>query len=270
MKLRLFPRTKPIIGMIHVGALPGTPANKLSLAKIIADAVREARIYREAGLDGVALENMHDVPYLRDGVGPEIVAAMSIVGQAVKEEFNGVTGIQILAAANCEAMAVAHAAGLDWVRVEGFAFAHVADEGIIDSCAAELLRYRKKIGAEKVQVWADIKKKHSSHAITADISLGETAHAAEFMRADALIVTGPVTGRAPESTDVEEAKSHCEIPVVLGSGMDAANIEKFLPSADAFIVGSAFKRGGHWTNAVDAAMVGKFMKSVERASRHAR
>jgi predicted TIM-barrel enzyme len=52
--------------------------------------------------------------------------------------------------------------------------------------------------------------------------------------------------------------------------MDAANIEKFLPSADAFIVGSAFKRGGHWTNAVDAAMVGKFIKSVERASRHAR
>jgi hypothetical protein len=266
MKLRLFAQAKPIIGMIHVGALPGTPANKLTLARIVADAVREAKIYRSAGLDGVALENMHDVPYLRGGVGPEIVAAMSIVGQAVKAEFGGVTGIQILAAANREAMAVAHAAGLDWVRVEGFAFAHVADEGIIDSCAAELLRYRKQIGAEKIQVWADIKKKHSSHAITADISLGETAHAAEFMRADALIVTGPVTGRAPEPADVEEAKAHCEIPVALGSGMDAANIEKFLPSADAFIVGSAFKRGGHWMNAVDAAMAEKFMKSVRRAT----
>jgi hypothetical protein len=231
--------------------------------------VREANIYREAGLDGVALENMHDVPYLRGGVGPEIVAAMSMVGAAVKNEFQGVTGIQILAAANCEAVAVAHAAGLDWVRVEGFAFAHVADEGIIDSCAAELLRYRRQIGAEKVQIWADIKKKHSSHAITADISLGETAHAAEFMRADALIVTGPVTGRAPEPADVEEAKSHCKIPVVLGSGMDAANIAKFFPAADAFIVGSAFKRGGHWMNAVDAATVEKFMKSVQRATRHA-
>ena len=54
----------------------------------------------------------------------------------MKAEFQGVTGIQILAAANREAVAVAHAAALDWVRVEGFAFAHVADEGFINSCAA--------------------------------------------------------------------------------------------------------------------------------------
>lgn len=265
MKLRLFAKPKPIIGMIHVGALPGTPGNHLALGKIVAEAVREAKIYREAGLDGVALENMHDVPYLRGAVGPEIVSAMSIIGHAVKAEFRGVTGIQILAAANREAVAVAHAAGLDWVRVEGFAFAHVADEGFIDSCAAELLRYRKQIGAEQVQVWADIKKKHSSHAITADISLGETAHAAEFMRADALIVTGPVTGHPPQPADVAEAQSHCAVPVVLGSGMDVSNIEEFLPSADGFIVGSAFKRGGHWKQAVDAGMVKKFMKIAERA-----
>jgi predicted TIM-barrel enzyme len=62
----------------------------------------------------------------------------------------------------CEAVAVAHATGLDFVRAEGFAFAHVVDEGIIQSCAAELLRYRRAIGAERVQIWADVKKKHSS------------------------------------------------------------------------------------------------------------
>ena len=140
---------------------------------------------------------------------------------------------------------------------------HVADEGIIDSCAAELLRYRKQIGAGKIQVWADIKKKHSSHAITADISLGETAHAAEFMRADALIVTGPVTGRPPPPTDILEARQHTGLPVVLGSGMDADNIAEFLPAADGFIVGSAFKRGGHWRNPVDAARVRAFMKKIQ-------
>ena len=263
MKLRLFASPKPVIGMIHVGALPGTPANRLPLAKIIAAAVQEAKIYREAGLDGVALENMHDVPYLRGAVGPEIVSSMSLVAQAVKVEFRGVVGIQILAAANREAMAVAHAAALDWVRVEGFAFAHVADEGIIDSCAAELLRYRKQIGADKVQVWADIKKKHSSHAITADISLGETAHAAEFMRADALIVTGAVTGKPPQPADVMDAKKHTSLPIVLGSGMDAGNIAQFLPAADGFIVGSAFKQGGHWNNSVDAAKVRAFMKKAK-------
>ena len=101
--------------------------------------------------------------------------------------------MQVLAGANIEAMAVAQAAGLDFIRAEGFAFAHVADEGFIQSSAAELLRYRRHIGAENVQVWTDIKKKHSSHAITADVDIGETAHAVEFMRGDAVIVTGMVT-----------------------------------------------------------------------------
>ena len=262
MKLRLFWAPKPIIGMIHVGALPGTPANRLPLAKIVAAAVREAKIYRAAGLDGVAVENMHDVPYLCGGAGPEIVASMTVIAQAVKAEFGGVTGIQILAAANREALAVAQAAGLDWVRVEGFAFAHVADEGFIDSCAAELLRYRKQIGAEKIEVWADIKKKHAAHALTADVSLGETAAAAQMMRADALIITGTATGKPPARADVTEAKAHSSLPVMLGSGVDAANIVQFREVADVFIIGSAFKQAGRWDRPVDAARVRAFVKAA--------
>jgi membrane complex biogenesis BtpA family protein len=235
----------------------------LPLAKIVAAVEREAEIYRKAGLDGVALENMHDTPYLRGSVGPEIVASMTVLAQAVKAAFRGFCGIQILAAANREALAVAHAAGFNWVRVEGFAFAHVADEGVIDSCAAELLRYRKQIGAEKIQVWADIKKKHASHAITADVSLGETAAAAEFMRADALVVTGPVTGQSPSRADLTEAKSHSSLPVLLGSGVDVSNINQFLPVADGFIIGSAFKQGGHWANPVDPKRVAALMKKLK-------
>jgi membrane complex biogenesis BtpA family protein len=265
MKLRLSSSPKPVIGMIHVGALPGTPASRRSLPEIIKIAALEARIYCEAGLDGVAVENMHDVPYLRGAaVGPEIVAGMTAVSLAVKAEFNGVVGIQILAAANREALAVALAASLDWVRVEGFAFTHVADEGLIDSCAAELLRYRRQIGAEKIQVWADIKKKHASHAITADVSLGETAEAVEFMRADALVVTGTATGKPPSRADVVEAKAHSKLPIIIGSGVDADNFEQFAPVADAFIIGSTFKKGGRWDGPVDAARVRAFMKKARR------
>lgn len=104
------------------------------------------------------IENMHDTPYLKGGVGPEITAAMTAVARSVKETARVPVGIQILAGANREALAVALAAGLDFIRAEGFAFAHVADEGLIESCAADLLRYRKEIGAEKVRVWADVKK----------------------------------------------------------------------------------------------------------------
>src|ERR1041385_6018081 len=234
----LFKNAKPVIAMIHVGALPGTPAGGLKLADIEAQALREAKIFRDAGVHGLMLENMHDTPYLRGGVGPEIVAAMAIIARAVKQASRLPCGIQILAGANREAMAVAHAAGLDFIRAEGFAFAHVADEGLIQSTAAKLLRYRKQIDAERVQVWADVKKKHSSHAITADIGIGATAEAVEFLRGDAVIVTGSVTGDAPQLGDIEDVRRACRLPVYLGSGVTAENLPTFYDAADGFIVGS--------------------------------
>ena len=176
-------------------------------------------------------------------------------------------GLQILAAANLEALAVAHAAGLDFIRAEGFAFAHVADEGIIQSSAADLLRYRRAIGAERVQVWVDVKKKHSSHAITADVGIGETAHAVEFMRGDAVIVTGTVTGDAPKLDDVRAVKQATRLPVYLGSGVTAANVGEFLREADGVIVGSEFKIGRHWSAAVDAKRVRRFMAAVAAGQR---
>ena len=170
--------------------------------------------------------------------------------------------MQILAGANIESLAVAHAAGLDYVRVEAYAFAHVADEGLIQSSAAELLRFRKKIGADAVRVWADVKKKHSSHAVTADVSLGETCAAVEFMRGDAVIVSGSATGAPPRAADVKEANSHCRVPVLLGSGVTPENVAEFYEAADGFIVGSYFKEGGLWSNTVDPARVRRLVETV--------
>ena len=245
--------------MIHVGALPGTPRAVKSVEELVREARQEAKVYRECGVDGIIIENMHDVPYLKGAVGPEIVAAMAIIGNEVKSECRLPVGIQILAGANLEAMAVAHAAKLDFIRAEGYAYAHVADEGIIEASAAKLLRYRKLIGAERVQVWTDVKKKHSAHAITADVSLGETAETVEFMRADCVIVTGSVTGEAPKVADVQEAKRSCHLPVFLGSGISSSNIEQFRNDADGFIIGSAFKVDGLWSNTVDPNRVTQFV-----------
>lgn len=266
------PDAPPIVGMIHVGALPGTPAARSSVSELVETARQEARLLLEAGVNCLAVENMHDTPYLRSRVGPEIVAAMTAVAAAVRAESRLPTGIQILAGANREAMAVAMAAGLDFVRVEGFAFAHVADEGFIDSSAAELLRFRRAIGAHGVGVWADIKKKHASHVITADISLGEMAAAAEFLRADAVIVTGVATGLPPTPADVQEARGRTRLPVFVGSGVDAENVGSFLPVCDGLIVGSHFKRDGHWVNPLDPDRVRRFMDRVREllASERAR
>ena len=260
----IFKSPKPVIGVIHVGALPGTPRGSRSVGELVRQATDEARVYRECGVDGVVIENMHDVPYLKGEVGPEIVAAMTAIGVEVKGECKLPVGIQILAGANIEAMAVAHAAGLDFIRAEGYAYAHVADEGLIEASAAKLLRYRKMIGAERVQVWADVKKKHSAHAITADVSLGQTAETVEFMGADCVIVTGSVTGEAPKVADVQEAKGHCHLPVMLGSGISESNIQKFYNEADGFIIGTYFKVDGLWSNTVDPARVTQFINKLRK------
>ena len=256
--------TKPVVGMIHVGALPGTPGHRQSLADISRAACDEARLYEGAGVNCVMIENMHDVPYLRGTVGPEIVAAMTTVACAVRAATALPIGLQILAAADTEALAVAHAAGLSFIRTECFCFAHVADEGIMESNAAKLLRYRRMIGATDVQVWADIKKKHSSHAWTADLSLGDMAEAAEFMGAETVIVTGASTGKPPRAADVAEARDHCRLPVFVGSGVSMLNVGELLAASDGLIVGSHFKRNGHWANGVEGERVREFMAEAAR------
>ncbi len=266
-RISLFSGSKPVIGVIHVGALPGTPRSSHPVSELVATAKSEARLYRESGVDGVIIENMHDVPYLRGEVGPEIVAAMTAIAGEVKRECGLPVGVQILAGANIEAMAVAHAAGLEFIRAEGYAYAHVADEGLIQASAAKLLRFRKMIGAERVQVWTDVKKKHAAHAITADVSLGETAETVEFMGADCVIVTGSATGKAPTLADVDEAKSHCGLPVFLGSGITETNIAEFYDRADGFIIGSALKVDGLWSNTIDPARIDRVMNALNSCRR---
>uniref|UniRef100_A0A674KFF5 Uncharacterized protein n=2 Tax=Emydidae TaxID=8476 RepID=A0A674KFF5_9SAUR len=202
--LKLFGRLKSVvIGMVHVGALPGTPRSSLPLTQITDKACHEAEIYKDAGVDGLIVENMHDLPYTVY-VGPEITAAMAVISAAVKHTCPRLPlGIQILCSANQQAVAVALAAGLDFIRVEGFVFSHVADEGMINACAGDLLRYRKQIGAQHVQIFADIKKKHSAHALTADVSISETAKAAEFFLADGIVLTGTATGMQADPKELK-------------------------------------------------------------------
>ncbi len=246
----LFAAPRALIGMIHVGALPGTPAASETLETVVARAVDEARVYRAAGFTAILIENMHDRPYLNRAAGPEVVAAMSVVGQEVRREAALPLGVQVLAGANREALAVALACGASFVRVEGFVFAHVADEGPIAADAGDLLRYRRAIGAGGVRVFADIKKKHASHALTADVDLAETARAAEFFLADGVVVTGTATGRATGLDDVNAVRAAVSLPVLVGSGLTADNLARFV-DADGFIVGSWVKEGGVWSNALD-------------------
>ncbi len=246
----LFGGPRALIGMVHVQALPGTPGGGASVEAMVAAAVMEARLYQDAGFHAIGIENMHDRPYLKGGVGPEIVAAMTAIGREIRRAVSLPLGVQVLAGANREALAVALATGARFVRVEGFVFAHVADEGLIESGAGELLRYRRQIGAEGVAVFADVKKKHAAHALTADVDIAETARAAEFFLADGLVVTGVATGQPADAAELRAVADAVGIPVLVGSGITARNLADYA-AADAFIVGSSVKQGGHWSNPID-------------------
>ena len=246
-----------IIGMIHVGALPGTPRHGGDVAALLAQAEQEARIYRDEGVDAILVENMHDVPYLNRKVGPEITAAMTLLGHRVKEASGLDVGLQILAGANREALAAAHLAGLDFIRAEGFVFGHLADEGYMDACAGDLLRYRRAIGADSLGYI-------STHARTLDVDLAATAKAAAFFDADGVIVTGASTGAEADLEEVRTVRRAVDLSVLVGSGVTVDNVDRYLPHAHGLIVGSHFKTGGRWQNPVDPRRVRAFMDRVGR------
>ncbi|MBT3253705.1 MAG: BtpA/SgcQ family protein [Candidatus Marinimicrobia bacterium] len=247
----IFKQDKSLIGMIHAQALPGTPQNHLSVSEIAAQAVKEAKILTECGMQSIALENMHDVPYLNREVGPEIIASLTRICSDVRAVTNLPLGLQILAGANQAALSIAQAAELQFIRAEGFVFGHMADEGLLQSDAGNLLRFRKQIGAEDIMIFTDIKKKHSSHAMTSDVSLEDTVEAAEFFLSDGAIITGTHTGKPVNQEELSRVYANAQLPVLVGSGVTPEGLSYIFDVADAFIVGSYFKQEGNWKNDPD-------------------
>ena len=260
----MFGKKCSLIGVVHVHPLPGSAGYAGSMEHILAYAVTDAVTYKEGGVDAIMVENMHDAPYLTGYVDPETTAAMTVIANAIKLQTKLPVGVQLLAGANLEALGVAVACNLDFIRVEGFVFAHVGDEGMHDSCAAKLLRRRANLKAVHIKIFADIKKKHSAHAITGDVSLLETAEAAAFFKADGVIVSGAATGKEPALSDVESLRQGAGLPVLIGSGITPENIAKYAPLVDGMIVGSSAKFDGHWENAVDAVRVKKLTQAVSK------
>jgi membrane complex biogenesis BtpA family protein len=256
----MFSTQRPLlVGMVHLEALPGSPGWKGSMADVLAAAQRDAERLAAGGCDVLLVENMGDLPWLRGSVAPWTVAAMTLAVEKVVA-LGLPTGLQMLAAANQQALGIAVATGASFIRAEGFAWAHVADEGWIDACAGPLLRDRAALGAE-VAVWADVQKKHSAHAVTADVSLADLAHGTAFAGADVLIATGSSTGRATSPDDLA-AMREGGVPVAIGSGVTPHLIPD-LRDANAFIVGSWLKENGDWRAPVDVERVSALRRAID-------
>ena len=253
--------SKPaLVGMVHLEALPGTPNARTSFSQIRSKAIAEAQLLCEAGFDALIVENMGDTPYLRRTVPAEIIAAMTTIVTDVCG-LGLPTGVQILAGANKAAMAVAAAAGADFIRAESFVFGHLADEGWMDADAGELLRYRRDIKGD-VAVLCDIQKKHASHALSADIGLADWIKAADFCGADGVIITGASTG-LPPTPDRLSAEVQPILPTLIGSGVTPENVVAFVGLAQGVIVGSYLKTGGHWRGDVCRDRSSRMRRAVD-------
>jgi membrane complex biogenesis BtpA family protein len=262
---KLFKNPKPVIAMIHTGPSPGVPGF-VCVESALDRAIAETEVFVSAGVDGIMVENMRDFPCVHEReMGPEVAAFMTTVACAVKRRAANVpVGIQVLFQANRTALAVAVAAKCDFVRAEGWTYAHVSDKGLATASAGQVVRYREHIGASRIPVFADVRKKHAAHALTGDLSIGAIAAGMELHLADAIVVTGSSTGVAPDLESVKEVRASTSLPLVVGSGISAENIGLYYDHADGFIVGTSLKENAVWHGPVSDERAHELMSVVMR------
>lgn len=257
----IFRTSRPVIGMVHCWPLPGAPGyTGYGMQPIIDNAVRDAHALAEGGVDGIIVENMWDIPF-RAGphIQPESIAAQAVVAAAVRRETDLPLGINLVHNGGVALLGIAVASGADFIRVCMFTGAGVWDAGEWDEgCAADLTRRRKELHAERIKLFADVDKKHSVRF--PGIDLATHIEWTRFFGADALIVSGRMTGDAPDLGKVREAKALAgDRPILIGSGADDRNIAAFMSIADGAIVGSSIKEGGTIENPVDVERVRRFV-----------
>ena len=259
----LFGVKNPIIGMVHLWPLPGAPGySGYGMDTILDQARRDTEALLEGGVDGLIVENMWDLPYyVSTDVQIEAVAAQAVAAREVVKMADVPVGVNVIHNGWQAELAIAVAAGLNFVRVCILTGARLWDTGDLDpGCAANLLRRRKELGAEHLKLFADVDKKHSLPFPGLDLETH--IQWTEFYRADALIVSGRMTGDAPPLDKVRQAKEAATRPILMGSGTTAENIAEFLNYADGAIVGSSLKVDGVAENPVDVERVRRYMAAV--------
>jgi membrane complex biogenesis BtpA family protein len=264
----LFATAKPVIGMVHLWPLPGAPGYAgYGMDTIVEHALRDADALAAGGCHGLIVENMWDIPF-RAGphIQPESIAAHAVAAAKVREAFPELPlGINLVHNGGVALLGIAVATGASFIRVCMFTGAGVWDAGSWDEgCAADLLRRRKELDAEHIKLFADVDKKHSVRF--PGIDLATHIEWTRFFGADGLIISGRMTGDAPDVAKVCEARRLAgDTPILIGSGATEANIGAFMEVADGVIVGSSVKQGGEIAEPVDVERVRRFVHAARGA-----
>lgn len=261
---QLFNHPNPIVGVIHLLPLIGSPQSRRPFHEIRARALSDARMLVDNGIDGVIVENYGDAPFYPDSVEPHTVAALTLITSEIRERYPQTPiGLNVLRNDAKSALAIATVTGANFIRVNVHVGAMLTDQGILQGGAHETLRYRLLLKSE-VKIFADIAVKHAVPLAPIDISASaeDTYHRG---LADALIVTGIATGKSVNLDQLQIVKSAVpQASVFAGSGVAVDNLAEVLQYADGVIVGTSIKHEGVTTNVVDPDRVRALIKARER------
>lgn len=262
----LFGRDKTIIGVVHLAPLPGAPRySGEDIELVYQRGLDDARGYLAGGCDAVIIENHGDIPFSKpDDIGHETSAYMAVISDRIRRELGRPIGVNVLANAAIPALAIASAAGAGFVRVNQWANAYVANEGFIEGEAARAMRYRARLNARGIRIFADAHVKHGAHAIVGDRPVEEQVKDVVFFDADVVIATGQRTGHAADLGYIGMIKQAAGLPTLVGSGVTPDNVNDILSVADGVIVASSLKYDGVWWNAVDPQRVKDFVAGIRR------
>ncbi|RKX55609.1 MAG: membrane biogenesis protein [Thermotoga sp.] len=258
----LFKVKIPVIGVIHLSPLPGSPLyNDSSVEQISKQAVSEAKIMVENGINGLIVENFGDKLFLKK-VGPEVVSAMTYIAKEVKDNVDVPIGLCVLQSDAIAGIAISKTVGADFIRIPYYVETSIVDAGMMESIAAEALRYRKYLGVD-VKFFADVHIKHSYPLAQRRIEYSaEDAYYRGL--ADAIIITGRKTGGETNPSDVIRVRNALpEVPLVVGSGVSIENVDNYLPYVDAIIVVTSLNKGGKVEEVPDPDRITAFMKKIE-------
>ncbi len=262
---RVFGDGKPVIGMVHLGALPGSPLydRERGLAELVAAARKDLAALQAAGFDAVMFGNENDRPYEFE-VDRASTATMAYVIGQLRSEIAVPFGVNVLWDP-MSSIALAAASGAEFVR-EIFTGTYASDMGPWTPDAGKAMRYRDRLGR------GDLAMLYNVSAEFADSldrrSLPDRARSAVFSSIpDAVLVSGQITGEPAAISDLEAVKAVLPVtPVLANTGVKHETVADVLKVADGCIVGSSLKVDGDTWNAVEPERAAEFMR-LARAAR---
>jgi uncharacterized protein len=260
---QIFNTTQPIIGVVHLLPLPTSARWGGSLSAIVDRAEQEAVALASGGVNSIIIENFFDAPFPKSRVDPAVVSAMTMIVSRLRELVSMPIGINVLRNDSLSAMAIASCTGAAFIRVNVLSGVMATDQGLIEGCAHELLRYRRELGSD-VKIIADVLVKHAQPLSSSDITTA-VQETIDRGLADAIILSGVATGHPPSLEDLRLAKAAAgNTPIIIGSGADFSNISNLMQFADGVIVSSSLKRQGKIENSIDPIRVSQFVEAMRQ------